>query len=436
MLARFTGAWIVCGALFIEGCGSADCAETATCPAASDGSTSNDAIATSLDNPFSSDGNGVADAIQGADAPGGNAALDAFGVEPSAFEAEPSADEELGEMGGASQEGAPSRDTGGSTGAALLDSGAACDASAPENCTDGVDDNCNTMIDCADQPACSAYECASSTPDGWIGPAVMWTGSYPAAAVPECPAGYATAVDGFEGLAFSPDACGCECTASGQTCSGNATLYTGTNCAKSCVTAALSSNACTPLVCPMGGASGSWQVTGPVSTGGTCSPTVTTKSGGSTSWQTAVRVCAHAGRIDEPGGCANGDQCVPKPTAPYGSSLCVYQAGVQTACPAPFDASPHPAVLFKSSTDTRGCGACTCSATPTPASCSGRVDLHAESTCGDTPRSSAPGCLTFNLSPVAVQANYALTAGTCSVTGMPAPTGTVTPTNAYSVCCM
>jgi hypothetical protein len=44
--------------------------------------------------------------------------------------------------------------------------------------------------------------------------------------------------------------------------------------------------------------------------------------------------------------------------------------------------------------------------------------------------------MTFNLSPVAVQANYALTAGTCSVTGMPAPTGTVTPSNAYSVCCM
>jgi hypothetical protein len=430
MLARFAGAWIVCGvALTLEGCGSADCAETATCPSASDGSTSEDAIATSLDNQLSRDGSGVADAIQGVDAPGGNSELGAAVIDSS--------DEEFDGMAGANQEGAPTRDAGGSTGAPLPDSGTPCDASAPENCADGIDDNCNGTVDCADQPACSAYECASAAPDGWIGPAAMWTGSYPAATVPDCPAGYETAVDGFEGLAFSPDACGCECRASGQTCSGGATLYTGTNCAKSCVSVALSSNACTALVCPMGGASGSWQVTGPVSTGGTCSPTVTTTSGGSPSWQTTVRVCAHAGPIDEPGGCANGgDECLARPTAPYGSALCVYRAGAQTACPAPYDASPGPTVVFESFTDGRGCGACTCNATPTPASCSGGVDLHGESTCGDTPRSSAPGCLTFNLSPVAVRANYTFTAGTCSVPGMPAPTGTVTPTRAYSVCCM
>ncbi len=436
MLARLAGALFASGvALFVEGCGSADCAETATCPATSEASTNGDAIATSLDNQFSSDGSGVADAVQRVDAPGENAALDAYGPEGPEG-AEPSADEALDGMGGASLEGAPSRDTGGSTGAPLLDSGSACDASTAESCTDGIDDNCNGTVDCADQPACAAYECASSTPSGWIGPAVMWTGSYPAAAVPDCPVGYATAVDGFEGLASSPDACGCECRASGQTCSGSATLYTGTNCAKSCVTVALSSNACTALVCPMGGAAGSWQVTGPVSTGGACSPTVTPKSGGPPSWQTTVRVCAHAGPVDVPGGCVNGEQCLPKPTAPYGSSLCVYQPGVQTACPAPYDASPRPTVVFESFTDGRGCGACTCSAAPTAASCAGGVALHSQSTCGETRPSSAPGCMTFNLSPVAVQANYALTAGTCSVTGMPAPTGTVTPSNAYSVCCM
>lgn len=427
MLARIAGGGVVCGmALVVDGCGTPDCVETSTCPEPEDASAMADADgdATQAIDAFE-----ASPPLDGATADADAAELDDTGDGSDATTSADAADGSIDDGGG------PTLPDGsdGSNGPPP-DSGVC--VPTPENCTDGIDNACDGHIDCADQPACAAYECAPPVPNTWIGPVLLWTGGYPAPSVPSCPAGYATAVDAFGGLIAAPDTCPCQCAATGQKCSGTATIYTDEACYDLCATVTLSSNACTAFTCTGGGVDGAWKVTAPVASAGTCTPTVT-PSGAPPSWQTTARICAYAGRVDVPGGCTNPtNQCLPKPTAPFGSELCVYQPGVQTACPAPYNASAQPVVVYKSFADGRGCGACTCSPTPTAGSCSGGASLYNGSLCAGAALASTVTCGGYSNSPGSAEANFTLTAGTCSVTKQPQPTGNVTATNAYSVCCM
>jgi hypothetical protein len=280
-------------------------------------------------------------------------------------------------------------------------------------------------------------ECVAAAPGTWVGPALLWTGAR-TATVPSCSSGYPNAVDGFTGLTFSNDTCSCQCTATDQQCSGSASIYPFLNCGAPCATVALSSGACTPFTCA-GGAFGSWQVSPPVATAGKCAAAETIKSGGAPTWQTAARVCVSAPNQTRSGGCSNpGDECQPAPTAPFGTGLCIYQPGVQTTCPAPYNRTPQPSVYYTGTTDGRGCGACTCG-TPSAGICSGTVDLYGVATCGGMATTSRGECQPFLDVSLerSLEATYTLTPGTCSAPSLPPqPTGTVTPTGAFSVCCM
>jgi hypothetical protein len=285
--------------------------------------------------------------------------------------------------------------------------------------------------------AAQADECAAPAPVAWIGPALLWTGAR-TATVPSCPTGYPNAVDGFAGLTFSNDTCSCQCTEADQQCSGSASIYSFLNCGAACATVALSSGTCVPFTCG-GGAFGSWQVSPPVATAGKCTAAETVKSGGPPTWQNVARVCVSAPSQTRSGGCSNpGDECLPAPTAPFDTGLCIYQAGVQTTCPVPYNRTPQPSVYYTGATDGRGCGACTCGS-PSAGICAGTVDLYGGAACGGMGEPDRGGCqpfldVSFGRS---VAATYSLTPGTCSGPGLPPqPTGTVTPTGALSVCCM
>jgi hypothetical protein len=435
-------AWLLAAmALAVDGCSTPDCTETETCPVVSD--------ATADDEPTAV-GDGTTEASNDA-GDGGDGAEDASPIDANPPTG-PSDGPELADSADGTDGAGNDVDASdgsmlpdapeGSTDGGLRDAAAPCNDAAPENCIDGLDNDCNGKIDCADQPACSAYGCAPPPPSSWLGPAVLWTGAG-TATLPACPAGYPTAVDGFSGLTFANDTCTCQCTATGQTCSGGtAMIYASLNCGSACATVALTSGTCVTFS-SCSGEQGAWQVTAPVSATGQCTAVTTPTSGGPPTWKTAVRVCTSTGTTNRAGGCSTAtDECLPIAASPFGAALCVYQTGTQTTCPAPYNHNAKPFVYSTgSTTDGRGCSACTCGGTPTAGTCSGGVHLYGAPNCTGTAVASGSGCQTFNDpfggSAEAVEASYSSTPGTCPAPStMTQPTGAVTATGAFSVCCM
>lgn len=316
---------------------------------------------------------------------------------------------------------------------------------ATENCTDGLDDDCNGLIDCA-EAACqtAGYTCTAPAPSGWTGPALLWTGAFGSAA-PSCPTGYQDAVDAHAGPTGSADTCSCNCNAAGQTCSATGTFMSQSACqvSSACSTVTVTSNgSCATVSATTNcGSAGSFGAPTPTPAGGSCTPQVTTTQGSTASWTTSVRVCSWAGPVDTPGGCSTpGEQCLLGPTSGFGPTLCVFQSGAQT-CPAAY---PNTTVLYSGESDGRGCGSCTCSATPSGGSCSGTISLYGTNAGGCTGTAGATytfgmaGCFSYgglSAVPGYAKGNYTVTAGTCSVTGQPQPSGGVTGTGPTTVCC-
>jgi hypothetical protein len=319
-----------------------------------------------------------------------------------------------------------------------------------ENCTNGIDDNCDGKIDCAD-PTCTGYSCAMAVPAGWSGPALLWTGTFGTPA-PSCPSGYTPSLDANQGPSGSPDTCTCTCTPSGQLCQTTGSFMINMNCTGNCATVSPAGDgSCTTVPSNSCGNAGSFAATAPTLTGGTCASQVTITPGTAASWTTTARVCLK-NASDAPGGCGGtGEQCVLTPsTSGFVARPCIYQAGTP-ACPAAY---PNSNLVYSSETDARGCSPCACGA-PTGGTCSGTISLYGSNAglCGGTPG----GTFTFgdmacnganppttlgrtysglNNTPGSVKGNFTVTPGTCPVTTPSSPTGGVTPTGATTICCM
>jgi hypothetical protein len=435
---------------------SEDCVQRAVCPDVN--ASPDDADMTALDAR-----GGSADREAGGaprDGIGGDAALESAPGDARSEEATPS-DAATSEAMADARSDVESKDATGDTmgdrtGEAMASGDAAADASmsdgtgdgcvdvGPEDCSNGVDDDCNGKIDCAD-PACGAYVCAPPAPSGWFGPVGLWQGAFGSTA-PGCPTLYQWLMDAFAGLSGPPASCSCSCAASGQTCSAIGTFHPDQTCTNAtCATVTPApAGGCTPVPSNSCGSGGSFEVAGtPAPSGGSCSAQVTPTIP-PLGWMASARVCSYAGSPDSPGGCTEATtQCVAAPTSPYATNVCIYSAAdpPPTSCPAGYSANP-PTVIYAGSTDTRGCGSCTCSG-PSGGACSGSITLYGGAACtgnaGSATYALGTVCQGYGgLAPVpgSVKASYTVASGTCSVQAQPLPTGSAAPTGPTTVCCL
>jgi hypothetical protein len=323
---------------------------------------------------------------------------------------------------------ASSNDAGNGDDVAAADTGATADAPAvdactptgPEQCTNGIDDNCNGLTDCAD-PACMQdnYTCVPTPPGG--GWAFV---SFDPTSQSGCSPGMQTTnvdVDPTD----TPAQCSCACkVATAPTCTGNVmTAYGNNGMCTSMGNQFQADGSCnrTPVMV-MAYA----QVNGPAGSGGMCSatPTTTIPPAGATKGQ----ICS--GETKFGAGCPSGQVCAQVP----GPQACVAKNG-QVACPANDYTTLH---FVGNLRDTRGCSNCKCNGTPACAltwnfysspSCNGQValSLHPDGNCQAT-----GGPQLYGSNSLTGDSQNA----TCGAPTMqPGPTGQVTLDAEQTVCC-
>jgi hypothetical protein len=304
----------------------------------------------------------------------------------------------------------------------------ACTPAGAESCTNGVDDDCNAKIDCAD-PGCSAFVCSLPVTSGWsIVAAVFAAGASTPAA---CPAGYGASTLLEEGPTSS--AATCTCTCGGNPCLSSATSpvnwRTGVSACNDGTNNIDLSGACSTFT---SNATGGVILGGgfdPPGTGGT-QPCTDTTALPSIAFTKTVRVCtapAVAGA-----GCASGASCEP-PVAP--ASLCLSHVG-DVACAA---GTKHVIGAGATVTDARTCGACGCSAN---ACTSQRVEFFSDAACA-TKIATVASTGDVNVCPVVVGAfagatrsKYFATANCTPTTPNPAIGGTLAFAQPTTLCCV
>jgi hypothetical protein len=329
----------------------------------------------------------------------------------------------------------------------------------PENCTNGVDDDCNGLIDCAD-PTCMTrgYACVPEWPSGWTPVALYDTlqAGGPAPTIPSCTTGD-TAYDNL--LAFGyynpvPTAATCSCSAcgspSGITCS-DPTVGTGSSVG--CATGAPASigTSCTSFSpVQTGGVNGiSLVATSAPSGGGTCADSTSTQTiptwepTSTSSWEGAGRVCgaetAPSTLQGAAAGCPSEDYCL---LAPTNGLVCIYNSSQQTCPSSTLYTGQH--TYSTSGTDNRTCtGSCTCTPDTTGVTCSSTVDVYNGGTCTGsvvTLTDTSP-CNSGNPpnwgDPMSGQATLTPSGGSCTLSSSYALTGSIVPGGTQTtVCCI
>lgn len=259
-----------------------------------------------------------------------------------------------------------------------------------ENCQNGVDDDRDGKVDCADTD-CGAYTCAAPPAAGWTGPVAVWSGT--SGTGPSCGSsgGFPTAqVNANTGLVVPPYTCpACSCAPSpGMYCDDLTFVFdTSTNCmntdpwqAQAFTPSALNSSnqpICdTFKLCCSPPTAHSALLEKPLASyvHGTCTPSQATPSFPATSWGTDVLGCAAP--PSSGGGCGTGGQCYPKPQAPFGSKLCVWRTGGPPAAGCPADYPNLSQQYYQTTDDTRSCSACSCNG-----SCGGTIKTYTDNNC-------------------------------------------------------
>jgi hypothetical protein len=306
----------------------------------------------------------------------------------------------------------------------------------PEDCFNGLDDDCDSLIDCADADCAPVVaQCVASDPadPGMPGASV--------AAGAACPVNFdkAAAVTVRAGLTGAACA-GCSCGPSAATCPP-ATIFsyqTPAACAGDTAngggdpvvpgTLTAADGCKTPnYVTTPGGFIDGIRVAPMVPAMAACAPSGAATPGPAT-WAATAKFCP---TVLRGGGCGVGQVCVPKLPAAT-SKLCAMYTGAH-ACPAGTTRLQN-LDWYTGSTDTRLCDACTCG-TPTGGSCAGiSVQVGSDYSCGVNDGKVAPGgkvCV-HTYSP-GLQLSGAGTAGSCKAAS--ATTGALTPTGRRSICC-
>jgi hypothetical protein len=302
-------------------------------------------------------------------------------------------------------------------------------AERSEDCTNGVDDNCDGLVDCED-PRCSAFTCTPEALSGWQGPVALYEG---AAAPPECGAGYPKiAIEAHAGLTSVPPAqCECACgTATGVACTpATVTIHGVAACTNACPAgaAAVPANGCAAVV---GCNAARVVISGSTATGGSCAPKGKTTLP-PVSWATQTRVCAapSVGR-----GCAPSQVCAARPQLPFAPTFCVAALG-DVACPGGVYTTKH--LYSRGVADTRACAPCACGAIA-GADCesAARVDLFNGDACTGTvtPLAVPTACTATGVAGIRSARFVVNPGGSCEPSGG-AATGSAVPDGPVTVCC-
>jgi hypothetical protein len=436
------------GASALAGCGGIDCAETATCLDTSDGSPPEDRSVDDRSVPDTGSHDG------GDGATDGDATLeDGDGGQDDAPDGDGgSLDAADADAAGDASDAADASDAGDAADADAARDADASDGCVPaphEDCTNGKDDNCNGLVDCAD-PDCAAqnFACVPAWPNGWIAPVAFYDngGGPPAPTPPLCATPYTVdSADGHISPVAGADPCSCSCGGvTGVTCSNPFVgLYTGSStCFGAPPFSGLVGTACGPLA-PQGGINSAQIADAGVPSGGSCS-TVTNVTpppwSSSSDWARSEKVCTlpapHAYLTAPQNGCDAGQFCAEVPAPTFNAKACLYQIGQPTTCPSAYSVKT---TFFDAGVDTRGCnGTCRCGA-PTGVTCGTHVTLFAGSCPGTTPQQILDtGCSTLNNfggSQVSASMTQTIGGGSCQVTSSPTPDGGIVPTGPVTVCC-
>lgn len=285
-----------------------------------------------------------------------------------------------------------------------------CKATDPEICGDGIDNDCNGGVDCAD-PACSAagFVCVDGPPDGWSA-VVLATSARPA-----CPVGFsASDVRVVEGEGTFACSCACSggCAATStvafgadNTCAaGSESLSSETNGA--CQTKSFTIDDFAKITTPSG----------------TCTSRTTTSNN-----PTNGRLCVTAATVA--GGCSEGRSCVPQPN---GFEACVMRPGAN-ACPAAY---PTKRRVGSDVDDKRTCVGCTCGA----AVCSTEIEIWGQPNCNGGSEAvlksaTHSSCASVGTNQSNVKSYKSKTSGGCTVSTRPIAEGSVGFVDERTICC-
>ncbi|HSY24360.1 MAG TPA: hypothetical protein VK841_19665 [Polyangiaceae bacterium] len=299
--------------------------------------------------------------------------------------------------------------------------------------------------------ACAA-SCVPAAPPGWQGPLLITEVLSPDAGPPGCAnASWVDTLDLVGGPSADPASCTCNCgPPSGIGCSApSASFFRDRYCTQPCATPTAVGSACTPLSATGCGTTPHFEMGASSADGGACAP-IATMSRPPLAWSSSASLCVPAPSL-ELGACPSGQACVPAPDpASDPPVLCVAQQG-NAVCPAGYGFRHAPrseagadaggdggSPYFEQANDGRGCTACTCEA-PSGAACtSSGIVAYDDSACTMIAMTIEPdaGCLAFGAPNVtnATCAGAAVSGGRCAPTGG-MPTGGVTLTSPYTICC-
>jgi hypothetical protein len=336
----------------------------------------------------------------------------------------------------------------------------------PEDCTDGIDNDLDGKIDCADPDCQVGFSChspltAQNIQAGWTGHYALADGAV--AALPgNCPgATYPNPFyTGYRSLVAAAATCSsCNCGAPlGESCSIPQLHVSSSTCAEqlsqavcqkavnlnldgSChvsgITGGLTN--CGPpdlvnMVCPGGSQACDLSVLldDPTLVGGSCTPTTQMPTVPPSAWNNAGRACQ---AVTEGKGCANSFACLPNAAAPFGA-VCVAHAG-DVLCNVVTGYTTKHTFFDIDPADDRTCSDCQCSG-PNGASCTSNVTTYNDLSCTtQIANTAASSCSTYAGNPAVGSykaTNTVITQGTCSASGGTAM-GSATGVNAVTFCC-
>lgn len=333
------------------------------------------------------------------------------------------------EMGG--DAGAGASETGGEASGAGGDSEGNTAGSGGQESSGGAGATGNqggqNGSDCA-----SDHSCVPRAAPGWSGPIVSAIAAEP----PACPTEYPVlAFDAGTDLS-APDAdCACECGALTGSCDDDSvtvTTYSTSDCSGDAdsVVSDWETSSCVRFE------SATFDIAGPTSTscGG---PGSVDEMVAQANFANLVRGCEGA---TTDGSCADSGICLPEVESPF-NDICVYREG-EYECPTDYVVG---SLVYQGFSDTRGCpGSCSCS--PSGGACSLALTTYTGfsggALCGDfwgseTIRSDDSDCVVVSSGAAARFGSPAFVEGSGQCSGSdPSPTGSATPTDAITMCCL